>query len=39
MKYLAIENGQAQYTVDSAVPASIKIDQISKDDLFKLLDL
>ena len=39
MKYLTIENGQAQYTIDSAVPASIKIDQISKDDLFKLLDL
>lgn len=39
MKFLTIENGQAQYTVDPTVPASKKIDQISKEDLLKLLDL
>lgn len=39
MKYLTINNGQALYTVDSSAPASIKIDRISKEDLFKLLDL
>ncbi len=39
MKYLTIENGQAHYTTDPTVPASKKIDQISKEDLLKLLDL
>lgn len=39
MKYLVIENGQAKYTIDPTVPASIKLDQISKDDLLKLLDI
>lgn len=39
MKFLIIEHGQAQYTIDPNVPASTKIDQISKDDLLKLLEL
>ena len=34
-----IENGQAQYTTDPGAPASIKIDQISKEDLLNLLEL
>lgn len=38
MKFLVIDNGQAKYTVDPTIPASTKIDQISKDDLFKLLE-
>ena len=39
MKFLIIENGQAKYTVDPNVPASIKIDQLSKEDLLKLIEL
>lgn len=39
MKFLKINNGQALYTVESTVLASRQIDQISKDDLLKLLDL
>ena len=39
MKFLIIENGQAKYTVDPNVPASIRIDQLSKDDLLKLIEL
>lgn len=39
MKFLTINNGQALYTVDATVPASKPINQISKEDLFKLLDL
>lgn len=39
MKFLTINHGQALYTVDATVPASKTIDQISKEDLFKLLDL
>jgi hypothetical protein len=33
MKFLTINNGQALYTVESTVPASKTIDQISKEDL------
>ena len=39
MKFLIIENGQAKYSVDPNVPASITIDQLSKDDLLKLIEI
>ena len=39
MKFLVIENGQVLYTVDPSVSPNIPIDQISKDDLLKLIDL
>ena len=39
MKFLTIDNGQAMYTIDPTVPASVKIDQISKEDLFRLIEL
>ena len=39
MKFLTINHGQALYTVDATVPASKTVDQITKEDLLKLLDL
>lgn len=39
MKYLTINNGQAMYTVESTTPATTKIDQLTKEDLLKLIDL
>lgn len=39
MKFLTIENGQAMYSVDPMHAASNKIDQMTKEDLLKLIDL
>lgn len=39
MKFLIIDNGQVLFTTDPSIQASNKLDQITKDDLLKLIDL
>ena len=39
MKYLAIKESQAYYTVDASVQPNKPIDKITKEDLMKLMEL